>query len=221
MSFGLRRRQTQEPWASPLARLMHGVRFGLTLLAATFLVVTVTPLTIWWAALLRGGDADPGTGKVMVVLAGSALADMLGESSYRRSAFAVREVHRGGYERILISGGGSGATPTSGPMKAFMVAAGVDSKIIELEDTSRSTHENAQFSAKRLQGEKRPIALVTSDFHMFRSARLFRKEGVPVVRRPYADASARAARWRNRWEIAYELAEETAKIIYYKLRGWI
>ena len=222
MGFGLGRRHATEPSGSLFERLGGGMRHGLMLVAAAFLVVTVTPVTVWWTALLQGGDANATQGKVMVILAGSALIeDMLGESSYRRSAFAVLEAQRGGYERILISGGGSGVSPSSGPMKAFLVAAGVDGKIIELEDKSRSTHENAHLSAQLLRNEKRSIALVTSDFHMFRAARLFRKEGIDVVRRPYPDASARASRWRNRWEIAYELSLETARIIYYKLRGWI
>jgi uncharacterized SAM-binding protein YcdF (DUF218 family) len=208
-------------WASWPQRLGRSAQTLLVAFAIIFLILTFTPLTIWWAHLLQGGEADSATGEVMVVLASSGMEDILGEGSYRRAAFALTEAHRAKYRRIIVSGGGGGDLPAATPMKAFLVAGGVDANIIQMEGQSKSTRENAQFTAKLLQGETRTIALVTSDFHMFRSARLFDREGIHVQRRPYPDAAAHALRWRSRFEIACELALETTKILYYKLRLWI
>jgi len=158
----------------------------------------------------------------MVVLAGSTMdGGLLGESSYWRCAFAVREASRGPYRRIILTGGAHSDPPAVVPMKQFLVSSGLPDTVMEMEGKSVSTHESSELTAQMLRGETRPIALVTSDYHMYRSAKLFEKAGIPVIRRPYPDTSARAKRWRNRFEIATELAVETTKIVYYKLRGWI
>jgi uncharacterized SAM-binding protein YcdF (DUF218 family) len=184
-------------------------------------IVCATPVDRWWAEFL-GGRVDPASADVLVVLAASSLTDgLLGESSYWRSAFAVREFHAHAYKRIILSGGGKVTPSIAMLMQSFLIAAGVPKDIIELEDRSTTTHESAMFTARMLMGETQPVALVTSDYHMFRSARLFQKEGLKITRRPYADAAARAARWSDRPEVAFDLMLENTKIVYYKLRGWI
>ena len=215
MRFGRRKPIEHRSWSS---RATHLLRNFLAGLAALFLVITFTPVVTWWTALLQG-PADDATGEVMVVLAGSTMdGGLLGQGSYWRSAFAVREYQHGGYKRIIVTGGG-GVPPVAPSMKHYLVAAGIDEKLIETEVKSGSTLENAQFTAHMLLGERRRVALVTSDYHMRRAARMFEKQGIQVIRRPYPDAAARAQLWSRRWEIAYELAVETGKIIYHKTRG--
>lgn len=91
--------------------------------------------------------------------------------------------------KILISGG-SGALLLKGESDAetaprLLEALGVDPGRLLLENQSRNTYENAQFShrlAKPAPGER--WLLVTSAFHMPRSMGLFRKAGFDVIAWP-------------------------------------
>jgi uncharacterized SAM-binding protein YcdF (DUF218 family) len=63
--------------------------------------------------------------------------------------------------------------------------------------------------------------LLTSDFHMFRAVRVFRKAGLNVT--PYAipDVIKISDSWYGRISGFQRLAVETVKIGYYELRGWM
>jgi len=63
--------------------------------------------------------------------------------------------------------------------------------------------------------------LMTSDYHMYRAIRVFRKAGIDVAPRPIPDAIKRATRYSGRWAAFSDLVEENVKIAYYLLRGWI
>jgi uncharacterized SAM-binding protein YcdF (DUF218 family) len=88
--------------------------------------------------------------------------------------------------RILISGG-TGAVLLEGESDAdtairFLAAFGIPRERLIIENRSRNTAENAEFSkamANPRSGEK--WLLVTSAFHMPRSVGLFRKVGFPVI----------------------------------------
>jgi len=62
---------------------------------------------------------------------------------------------------------------------------------------------------------------MTSDYHMFRASRTFGKLGVDLSPRPMPDALKRAESLRARWSAFLDLVQETVKIIYYWVRGWI
>ncbi len=70
-----------------------------------------------------------------------------------------------------------------------------------------------------LQGLPGRAVLLTSDYHVFRATRAFRKAGVAVLARPIPDARKRAANWDRRWDAFQDLVIETAKTGYYFLRG--
>ena len=63
--------------------------------------------------------------------------------------------------------------------------------------------------------------LLTSDYHMFRAHRAFKKAGLEVLPKPFPDARKRASEWTGRWPAFLDLVEETLKIGYYYARGWI
>ena len=62
---------------------------------------------------------------------------------------------------------------------------------------------------------------MTSDSHMFRAYRAFRKAGMQVEPRPFPDAGKRNSRWLNRWGVFLDLCTEMEKSVYYLARGWI
>lgn len=88
--------------------------------------------------------------------------------------------------KLIISGGNGNLQKTniseSDAMKDMAVALGVAAKDILIERGSRNTIEGVE-ALKKLIGEKK-IILVTSAFHMRRSAAMFRKAGMDVIPAP-------------------------------------
>ena len=201
-----------------IARL---VVYLLALIGLMFVIVTITPVDSWWIARLAGPWYDS-KGDVLVVLGSDANIGVIGLSSYWRTVYAIRAWREGGFHGILICGGsGPGQTPVSEQMRDFMVAEGVPASVIRVESTSHNTHENAVNAKPLLEQHGGTKVLLTSDYHMFRAYRVFRKEGIDVRPRPFPDAGKQIGLWWNRWPVFVTLCVETTKIVYYFVRGWI
>lgn len=89
-----------------------------------------------------------------------------------------------GLEPRMITSGGRGPdepVAEAEAMRDFLVDDGVPAASLLVEDRSRNTEENLQFSAELIaeRGLAGPIAVVTSDFHALRAALLMRKAGLP------------------------------------------
>ncbi|MDP3001083.1 MAG: YdcF family protein [Bryobacterales bacterium] len=193
---------------------------GLAALGLLVLAVTFSPLTYWWASWLAGPWNDP-SGEVLIVLAGDSIeGDFLGRSSYWRAVYAVLAWRQGVAGRVLISGGTPGA-PLAGQMRNFLVHSGVPAERIEMDPNSQSTRESALQCAARLRGIAGTKVLLTSDYHMHRAVRCFRAAGLDVAPRPIPDARKQYMRIEERWSVFLSLVKETAKIVYYRLRGWM
>jgi uncharacterized SAM-binding protein YcdF (DUF218 family) len=193
------------------------------LAAIGFLLVfiTVTPVDGWWIKMLAGSWNDA-KGDVLVVLAGDSIKDVIGESSYWRSVYAVRVWRESGWREVVVTGGSlDGEVPAAERMRDFMASQGVPASAIRVEGDSHSTRENALKSKALLENRPGRKVLLTSDYHMFRAARVFRKAGVDIAPRPLPDAAKQIAVWRNRWPVFLGLCVETVKIGYYFARGWV
>ena len=194
---------------------------ALALIGLIVLVVTVTPLDVWWAGKLAGKWEDP-AGDVLIVLGGSGLDDgQVGGSSYWRCIYGAMAYRQGGFKQVLVTGGGVDAVPIAVSMKNFLTYLGVPGDAILVEPHSTSTRENALFSKPILAGLPGKKVLLTSDYHMFRAARVFEKAGIQVFPRPYPDVSKRAGAWTGRWPAFIDLAGEDVKIVYYRVHGWV
>ncbi len=205
---------------SRLVRFFRTLTHLLALAGFLLLVVTATPLVSWWAGKLAGPWNDPG-GDVLIVLAGSAGdGGEMGYSSYLRSQYAVDAYKTGGFHAMVVSGSGA-PRPAATTMSEFMTCRGVPANTLRLETASRSTRENALFSRALINSLPGNKVLLTSDYHMFRAYRAFRKLGIDVLPRPIPDARKQASRWRGRWSAFLEVVVETVKIAYYYARGWI
>jgi uncharacterized SAM-binding protein YcdF (DUF218 family) len=201
-------------------RITHSLVYFFASLGVVVFVVTITPLVSWWGGKLAGPWEDP-KGDVLIVLGGSASnSGIIGESSYLRAEYAILAYKEGGFRTIVLSGGGS-PTPVAAAMQDFIACQGVPKEVIVAETTSISTRENAIYTQRLLSDARGKKVLMTSDFHMFRAYRVFRKVGLDVLPRPIPDVRKRGARWRGRWPAFVDLVEEAAKIVYYFVRGWI
>ena len=112
---------------------------------------------------------------------GTADPEMLGRAE------KAAEVWKAGVAARIITCGGptgkSGRTEAE-VLKEELVSFGVDEKCVVLEDKSMITTENIVNAQKILGEGKKTIALVTSDYHIFRSALLAKRVGYKVKKYP-------------------------------------
>ncbi len=182
---------------------------------ALALLLTTTPVVEWWALWLAGPWEAP-KGETLVVLGADSMGDgMLGYSSYIRSYYAVRVWREGGVREVLILGQG-----VSGPMRDYLIQHGVPAEAVTAEMVSRTTLENAQAAKKLLAGRAGRRVLLSSDYHMRRAAAVFRLQGLEVATVPLPDVIKRSQVWSERMGLAWMLGCETAKLAWYRWRGW-
>jgi uncharacterized SAM-binding protein YcdF (DUF218 family) len=188
-------------------------------LGALVIIVTVTPLVSWWAGRLAR-PWDDARGDTLIVLSGSGGERIIGYGTYLRCQYAVFAWQEGGFQRVVVTGSGIGE-PEAVTMKRFLVSQGIPESAILVEPRATSTRENALFTKDLLQGRGGELVLLTSDYHIYRATRAFRKVGLNVSTRPAPDVGKRASRFWNRWPAFLELCVETVKIGYYGMRRWI
>jgi uncharacterized SAM-binding protein YcdF (DUF218 family) len=171
----------------------------------------------------------------MVVLAGSAgqpqpslLEPLLNRDTYERCACAAQLHRLRPALPVLLSGGtvDAGKAPLSEAMRSELVRRDVPAHQIWVETRSRTTYENALYSAEILRSRNvTTIVLVTSANHMARAAGAFRKQGLEVRTAPCAFRSAplslHALLMPSRIAIGWndDLAHEIVGIIWYRLRS--
>lgn len=193
-------------------RWIQRVLAGIGLL--TVLIMT-TPMVSWWAHAYSGPIEQP-KGDILILL--SAANDdkgLISYSSYWRARYALLAWQTGGFQKIVVSGsGGTGILD-------FLVAEGIPREDIVAEWQSDSTRENGINAARMVASMPGKKVLLTSDFHMYRAIRVFRKLGVDVTPMPVPDVLKSAKHWNARFPAFETMTVESAKIIYYRLRGWI
>jgi len=194
------------------ARMLSRLLMAIGLI--TVLVIT-TPLVSWWARAYAGPIEQP-QGDILILL--SAAYDDNGGisySSYWRARQALLAWQTGSFNKIVISGGG-------GPgILNFLVAYGVPRQDIVAEWQSTTTRENGIETGRLIQGMPGRKVLLTSDFHIYRAVRVFRKLGIEVTPMPAPDVLHATEHWNGRFQAFQIMAVESCKIIDYRIRGWI
>jgi uncharacterized SAM-binding protein YcdF (DUF218 family) len=205
-----------------LARLGAAIRFLLCATGALLLGITFTPIVPWTAAQLTDNWTESDH-DILVVLSGSTIRNsvypqsvVIGGSSYWRVVHAVWAWQHGRFRNIVLVGAGSEE------MRRFLIAYDVPGDAISVETRSTSTRENALF-AKPLLDRMPPgrVVLLTSDYHMYRAARCFRRAGIAVATRPFPDLLKSSNTLTARWQGFWLLSDELASILYYRARGWM
>lgn len=198
--------------------LRQASRWLYRLLAAlgllTVLVIS-TPLVSWWARAYAGPIERP-QGDILILL--SAANDDRGGLSYSsfwRARQAIYAWQTGGFKSIVVSGG-------AGPgIRDYLVAEGIPRQAILAEWNSTSTRESGLALVQLLRGMPGRKVLLTSDFHIYRALRVFRKLNLDLAPMPAPDALQLADHWNSRFSVFETLLTESCKIVYYSFRGWI
>lgn len=153
-----------------------------------------------------------------------------GSDTYERCQYAAWLFKHWKPLPILASGGGGfvGSPPYAVAMREALQQEGVPASAIWLEDRSRTTHENAAFSAAilRQKGIQR-IVLVTDAYHMLRADASFRKQSLSVIPAACGYRTYHSFKFADMlpgWEpISWneESVHESIGLVWYRLHGWI
>lgn len=151
-------------------------------------------------------SAMPEAGAI-VVLGGGTSPLSYGEPYPNLGAASDREWHgarlyQAGKAPLLVLTGGHDpqyrATSSAETMRRFMSALGVPDSAMLLEERSRNTTQNAEFTANVLAGQGiSRILLVTSALHMPRSKALFEAQGLEVIPAATDHEVRPLPAWRN------------------------
>jgi uncharacterized SAM-binding protein YcdF (DUF218 family) len=88
--------------------------------------------------------------------------------------------------KIIVSGGQGKDELISEAecMRIELVKLGIDENRIIKEDLSTNTYENMKFSKKMIQNVEATGIIVTNDYHLLRSVKLAKKQGLNIVGLP-------------------------------------
>jgi uncharacterized SAM-binding protein YcdF (DUF218 family) len=171
--------------------LLLTVPFGVLVLSSLPAVVFPLIGTLEWRfppLAERPGDAE-----ALVVLSGGIhppdgvrLRPELAPDTLYRCLHAAELYHRGPPCPVIVTGGALDPRldipPPAPAMRDLLVQLGVDAKDVIVEPKARTTYENAVETRKILEARGiRKVVLVTEAYHMLRSLRCFRKQGIEAV----------------------------------------
>ncbi len=137
-----------------------------------------------WEVKTAPIDEIEGIYNYAIVLGGMSNIDLkenrlMIDRSIDRLLGAVILYHNGKVKKILITGGSGELLNQKKKESIFLkdlcIKLGVKEEDIIIETESRNTYENAYFSKKYIKEGK--VLLITSAFHMRRSAAIFKKAG--------------------------------------------
>lgn len=155
------------------------IRVGKTL--RLFLLIYLQTLVIVVAVeLLWPRDTVLASADAIICLGGGATQDALGVEATQRAARCVALFQAGVAPEVIFSG-----TVAAPLMADYAVAQGVPEAVVSVEDHSRSTLQNARFTAAILAPDTR-VVVVSNAYHLPRSAVSFWVMG-------YRDVSVAAA----------------------------
>jgi|SRR5579862_362442 len=169
------------------------------------------------AIVVLGGGVKPGDGDIV--------ADTLGPWSLERVVLAARAYKQLNL-RVAVSGGQVGGAHTS---EASLLKAALEGEfhvpVTWVEDKSRTTYENALFTAKLLRADHvSTIVLVTQAWHMRRALWSFERAGLHAIPYPAPLTYGEEDRLDDyvpsigALERSYHALHEAIGLAYYRLR---
>lgn len=119
-----------------------------------------------------------------VIVLGAAVHGSELSPTLQRRLDAALDYHARNPRALLLVTGGQGAgedVPEAHAMRAYLTAHGVGDADLVVEDRATSTEQNLSYSKPLLDARLPPgyrVALITSDFHVYRAERLARASGL-------------------------------------------
>lgn len=154
----------------------------------------------------------------------------VGSDTYERVQYAAWLYKHWRPLPVLASGGGGfvDSPPYAIVMRDALMREGVPASAIWVEGRSRTTHENAAYSADILKQKGiHRIVLVTDAYHMLRADASFRKQSLNVIPAACGYRTYHSFQLTDvmpGWEpISWneEAMHEAVGLVWYRMRGWI
>lgn len=164
--------------------------------ALLFIIWSLSVAVLAIAIHSYGHSQNPQPADVIIVLGAGLRRDGRPGPALSRRAMQAAELWRDGYAPMLLcTGAQADGYPRSeaAACRETLIALGIPSSAIVLEEHSRSTEENAIYAQRIMEAKAWQNALIVSDsYHLLRAHWLFQRQaisasfsGVPVERIPF------------------------------------
>jgi uncharacterized SAM-binding protein YcdF (DUF218 family) len=161
-------------------------------------------------------DDPPGRSDAIVVMAG--------DPGYERTTAAVALMRAENVPTLILTGGERGPGDGAESLRAKALALGVPEPRIRVETVSHSTRGAVLAVAPILESlGARTVMVVTSPYHQRRATAAARRAwpGVEVRSRPASPSAWTPHRWWATSAGRRVVLSEYAKLLYYRVRGWL
>lgn len=160
-------------------------RFLPVWLKVTFSIVVCLLLVLFifvQILILRGfgGIHSENTADTVIILGAQIHADGPSPVLRYRLDTAAAYLQEHPHTSCIVSGGQGFNEPFTEAqgMKTYLVALGIEPERIILEDRSTSTTENIRFSLGLIPAGSQSVAIITSNFHLYRAQKIAVKQGL-------------------------------------------
>lgn len=146
-----------------------------------FIAICFTIFVVIEAMIIKNMNSKPDDDcKYMIVLGCQIRGDMITKSLRMRLDVAYEYAVRNPEMMIIVSGGkGQGEnTSEAEAMYKYLTQKGIDGGRIIKEEQSTNTDENMSYSAEFIENKEDKVAIVTSNFHIFRAKLLAKAKGL-------------------------------------------
>lgn len=164
---------------------LDAVLAGVVFLVAyvSFLFLCFLAYAYLYGRIRVRGDVDYVVMLGSGLIGGDRVPPLLASRLRKGQEIHAAQIARGGRVPLLLTSGGKGTDeklPEARAMADWLIAEGVPQEHVRLEDRSRTTEQNLEFSHTIMEGADPAYrcVVVTNNFHAFRAAMMARKAGV-------------------------------------------
>lgn len=157
-------------------KLVYGLRMLITIIAISIICIfaIIEGVLIYHANRISLPGMD-----YIIILGAQVKGTRISKTLLKRLTTAENYMKENPKTLAIVSGGKgkNEALSEAEAMKQYLIKKGIDRKRIIKEDKSRNTYENILFSKPFLKSDS-TVAIVTNGFHIFRSLRIAKKQGL-------------------------------------------
>lgn len=167
-----------------LSRILKAVPAPVKAVTGAIIGLGVLMLLIAEVFIIGYGHKTPQPGADYVIVLGAQVRGRTPSYNLARRLDAAYEyLEDNPTVQVILSGGkGDGEDISEArAMAEYLTGKGISPKRMILEEESRNTHENIQYSREKMRTDDVSVVLVTNDFHVFRSVGIARKQGIKDV----------------------------------------
>lgn len=153
-----------------------------------------------------------------------AIVVMAGDPDYERTTAAASLMRADEVATLVLTGGEPGPGDSAESLRDKALALGVPPARIRVETVSHNTREAVLAVAPILEAMgARTVTVVTSPYHQRRATAAARRAwpGVVVRAFPATPSAWRPERWWASSSSRRVVVTEYAKLLYYRVRGWL